>query len=100
MELTQATGALVAEVISGSPADDAGLRGATRDYELETGSVIKIGGDVIVAIDGQPIIAFDDLLAFLSRNGEVDKAITLTIIRGGKEQQLELILGARPKQIN
>lgn len=100
MTLPQVSGALVVEVISGSPADKAGLRGATRDYELDNGSVVKIGGDVIVAIDGQPLKAFDDLLAFLSRNGEVDKAVTLTILRGGKEQQLELILEARPKQIN
>ncbi|MDX1523388.1 MAG: trypsin-like peptidase domain-containing protein, partial [Anaerolineae bacterium] len=34
MELPSLNGALVAQVISGSPADDAGLRGATRDFEL------------------------------------------------------------------
>jgi S1-C subfamily serine protease len=99
MKLPSPAGALVAQVISGSPADDAGLRGATRDFELENGRVIQIGGDVITKIDNLEIGAFDDLLTFLSKEGEVDKVITLTIIRDGKELQLQLTLGARPARV-
>ena len=39
---------------------------------------------------------FDDLISFLSRRGEVDQTIKLTIIRDGKEQLVDLILGPRP----
>jgi len=99
MKLPSQIGALVAQVISGSPADDAGLRGATRDFELDNGRIIQIGGDVITKIDGQTIKTFDDLLTFLSREGEVDKVVTLTILRDGKEQQVELTLGARPARV-
>ena len=100
MQLSKVSGALVAQIISGSPADDAGLRGATRDFELDNGRIIQIGGDVIVGINDLEIKSFDDLLGFLSREGEVDKVIKLTIIRDGQEQQIELTLGARPKRIN
>ena len=94
MELPEVAGALVAEVISGSPADKAGLRGGTREV---IGINTLLGGDVIIGIDDEPVREFDDLLSFLSRKGEVGKEVTLTIIRDGKQQTLPLTLDARPK---
>jgi 2-alkenal reductase len=96
MDLPEAAGALVSEVISGSPADEADLRGSTRDFELESGLVIKIGGDVIIGIEDEEIRVFDDLISFLSRRGVVGETVTLTIIRDGKQQTLDVTLGARP----
>ncbi len=96
MKLPEAKGALVSEVISGSPADDADLRGSSRDFELEDGQIIKIGGDVIIAIDDEEVGVFDDLISFLSRRGEVGQSVTLTIIRNGEEQTVDVVLGARP----
>jgi len=97
MKLPKASGALVAEVISGSPADKAGLRSGTRDFELSNGFVTQIGGDVIIAIEDEKIETFDDLISFLARRGTVGEAVTLTIIRNGKEQKVELTLEARPE---
>jgi 2-alkenal reductase len=94
MELPEVKGALVAEVISGSPADQAGLRGGTRE---EIGINTLLGGDVIIAIDDSEIRDFDDLISFLSVRGSVGDTVTLTIIRNGREQTLDLTLGARPK---
>ena len=96
MKLPAAKGALVSEVISGSPADEADLRGSSRDFELEDGQIIKIGGDVVIAIDDEKVDVFDDLISFLSRRGEVGKSVTLTIIRNGEEQTVDVVLGARP----
>jgi 2-alkenal reductase len=97
MDLPQIAGALVVQVISGSPADDAGLRGGTREIVFDNGVDTTIGGDVIIAIEDEEIRVFDDLISFLSRRGVVDQAITLTIIRNGEEQTIELILGPRPE---
>jgi 2-alkenal reductase len=97
MELPEAFGALVVQVISGSPADEAGLRSGTREVVFENGVDTTIGGDVIIAIDGEEIRTFDDLISFLSRRGEVGQIITLTVIREGKEQQLKMTLGPRPE---
>ena len=98
MKLPTAKGALVSEIISGSPADKADLRGSTQDFELADGETIKIGGDVIIAIDDEEVNVFDDLISFLSRRGEVGQPVTLTIIRNGKQQTIEVTLGARPTQ--
>jgi S1-C subfamily serine protease len=97
MDLPQIAGALVVEVISGSPADDAGLRGGTREIVFDNGIDTTIGGDVIIAIDDEEIRVFDDLISFLSRRGVVNQTVTLTIIRNGTEQKLDLVLGPRPE---
>jgi S1-C subfamily serine protease len=96
MKLPQASGALINEIISGSPADEAGLRSGARDFTLENGFDVKIGGDVIIAIEDEEIQTFEDLISFLSRRGAIGETITLTIIRNGKEQKVELTLGPRP----
>lgn len=96
MKLPQASGALVAQVFSDSPADKAGLRGGTRDFELENGFVTQIGGDVIIRIADEEVKAFEDLISYLSRRGELGQTVTLTIIRDGKEQTVDLTLEARP----
>jgi S1-C subfamily serine protease len=36
------------------------------------------------------------LISFLARRGDVGKTITLTIIRNGKQQTVEMTLEARP----
>ncbi len=98
MKLPKTFGAIVSEIISGSPADKAGLRSGTRELELANGYVAQIGGDVIIAIEDEEIRSFDDLISFLSRRGVVGEEITLTIIRNGKEQQLSLTLETRPAE--
>ena len=97
MELSEVAGALVVQVISGSPADDAGLRGGTREIVFENGLDTTIGGDIIIAVDDEEVKVFDDIISFLSRRGEVGKTVILTIIRDGREQTLELTLGPRPE---
>jgi 2-alkenal reductase len=96
MNLDHTVGALVVQVISGSPADEAGLRSGTREIVFDNGLDTRIGGDIIIGIDNEEIVVFDDLISFLSRRGEVGKTVNLTIIRNGEEQQLELTLGPRP----
>lgn len=96
MELKEAGGALVVQVISGSPADKAGLRSGTREMLFDNGLDTRIGGDVIIAIDDEQIKVFDDLISFLSRRAQVGQTVMLTIIRDGETQQIELTLEARP----
>jgi serine protease Do len=90
-------GGLVIDVTPDSPAEDAGLRGSDRQVDIE-GQQARVGGDVIVAVDGQPVKEFDDLIAYLARYTEVGQTITLTVLRDGKEQTVDLALAARPKQ--
>jgi serine protease Do len=88
-------GALAMDVTPGGPADEASLRGGDREVEIE-GQQVRVGGDVIVAIDDQPVKEFDDLVVYLARNTEVGQTVTLTVLRQGKEQTVPVTLDARP----
>jgi S1-C subfamily serine protease len=97
MDLPQVRGALVLEVVKGGPADEAGLRGGTREVEI-LGRPITIGGDVVIGIAGLEVRQFDDILVYLSNAGEVGQQVDLTIIRDGNTQTLTVTLGKRPPQ--
>jgi S1-C subfamily serine protease len=89
-------GALVVEVTPDSPADKANLRGSDRQLKIEDQEML-VGGDVIVAIDGQPVQDFDDLVAYLARATEVGQTVKLTVLRQGQDETVEATLTARPK---
>jgi S1-C subfamily serine protease len=96
MNLPVQRGAIILEVTPGSPAEKAGLRGSTKTVQ-KAGRKIQIGGDVIIAIDGQKVTQFEDLLVYILRYTEVGQEVTLTIIRDGKERSVTVKLGERPK---
>ena len=88
-------GALVIEVTDNSPAGRAGLRGSGRQVDLD-GEQVDVGGDVIIAIESQPVSEFDDLVSYLVGSTSVGDEVTLTILRDGLEQMVEVTLAARP----
>lgn len=87
------TGVLVVEVTPDSPAEKAGLLGSFKAAEIG-GQQIKVGGDVIVAIDGQPVSQMPELRAFVLE-AEPGQKVTLTILRDGDEMTIEVTLGER-----
>ena len=88
-------GALVVEVVPGSPADQTSLRGSDRQVKID-GQDVQVGGDVITAINGQAVKDFDDLVTYLARATEVGQQVTLTVLRQGKEESVQVTLVARP----
>lgn len=88
-------GVLVADVVNGGPAGEAGLRGSTKDVTID-GLQYQVGGDVITAIDGQAIKTMDDLISYLANNTRVGQTVALTILRDGKQQEVEAKIQARP----
>lgn len=88
-------GALVATVVPGGPADEAGLL-PSEDQVTVDGQSIGVGGDVITAFQGLPVKEMDDLISYLSSQGQVGQEVTLTILRNGQEQKVQVTLGARP----
>jgi serine protease Do len=89
-------GALVIDVAPGSPADKAGLHGSDRQVQLD-GQTLRVGGDVIVAIDGQPVNSSDNVITYLARYKEVGQTVTLDVLRNGSKQSIEVTLTARPQ---
>lgn len=90
-------GALVISVTPGTPAEQAGLRGGNKQVTV-AGIPTNVGGDLIVKIDNQPVKRFEDLTSYLARSTNVGQTVTLTVLRDGKETNLQVKLGDRPSQ--
>jgi 2-alkenal reductase len=88
-------GILIIDVSSGTPAEQAGLRGS-RNQTTISGQAVPVGGDVIIAADGQAIRRMEDLTSYLFNNTQVGQTVTLTLLRQGQEQTAEVTLGALP----
>jgi 2-alkenal reductase len=96
---TDLRGALVVEVASGGPADKAGLQGSQRQATID-GSQAPIGGDVITAVDKQPVTGMDSVIDYLFTSKQPGDKITLTVLRNGHQQDITVTLGQRPANTN
>jgi 2-alkenal reductase len=97
MSLPLEQGAYVSSVPTGGPSSDAGLRGTTETI-TQDGRLVEIGGDVITAIDGQPVKTFDDILIYLTLQTTPGQTVMLTVLRDGQYQDISVKLGTRPTE--
>ncbi len=88
-------GILVSQVVTGGPAAAAGLRGASRQIDIN-GLAVPVGGDIITSVDNRTITKFDDLLGYIVQHTQVGQTISLGILRDGQPQTVQLTLSARP----
>jgi len=77
----------------------AGLLQGAGNLDCRTGATADggepVGGDVVIAIDGQPVRSFDDLLTYIALETEPGQTVQLTVLRDGAEKTLEVTLGSR-----
>lgn len=92
-------GAYISTVTTGGPADQAGMQPSTGNATVNN-RVVEIGGDIIIAINGQQIKSFDDLLIYVAMQTTPGQTAKVTILRNGKQQDLSLKLGVRPEELN
>jgi 2-alkenal reductase len=86
-------GVLITEITPGGAADLAGLKETTQQYTRYNRGVI-IFGDVITAIDGNPVRTYEDLISYIFNKTEVGQRVELTILRDGKEMTVTATLQA------
>ena len=98
MNLPVERGAYIAEVIAGGPSDKANLRGASSEGTVD-GRSVAVGGDVIVAVDGQAVETFEDILIYIALNTRPGQQITLTILRDGQYLEVPVMMEARPDSL-
>ena len=84
-------GVLITDITPGGAADLAGLRETTQQYTRYNRGVI-IFGDVITAIDGNPVRTYEDLISYIFNKTEVGQKVKLTILRDGKEMSVTATL--------
>lgn len=87
------TGAYVTGVAANGPAEKAGIRAGSQATSQQG---LGAGGDLIVAIDGQPVLRFDDLLKYLINYKSPGDTVVLTVLRGKEKLDIPVTLGKRP----
>ena len=90
-------GLLVVRVVSGSSAERAGLHGGTERAYLGN-TPIMVGGDLIVAIDGQDV-QDQQQLAQVMNNHRAGDAVRVTIYRGKQKMDVNITLGEAREQV-
>jgi len=87
-------GAVVNDVRANSPAARAGIKAAERDEQFN-GLSFPVGGDVIVAIDGQTVRSADDVVRLVTEL-KPGKVAVFTVYRDGERERVAVRLGERP----
>ncbi|MEM2785851.1 MAG: trypsin-like peptidase domain-containing protein [Candidatus Nitrosotenuis sp.] len=95
LNLRDARGFLVINILDGSPAQKAGMRGTTEIKEVD-GVRYQVGGDIILAVDGKIVRKIDDILIHLQREKSVGDQMVLQILRDGKATDIVITLEERP----
>jgi S1-C subfamily serine protease len=97
MGLSTDYGLLISQAIPGGAAERAGLRGGTERAYLGN-MAIMLGGDVIVAIDGEKIDTQQDL-AQIMNNHRAGDTVRITIYRNKKKMDVSVTLGELREQV-
>jgi S1-C subfamily serine protease len=100
MDMAVDEGVLVLEVAQGGPADEAKIRGGNQAVQIGRYRV-TLGGDIITAINGEPIADYQDLTVYLETQTRVGDTVSVTIIRAdgvgdAQERTVQVTLAKRP----
>ncbi|MGQ9907388.1 MAG: S1C family serine protease [Candidatus Flexifilum sp.] len=95
LNLPVTQGVLVDTVYPNSPAAAAGLQGGRR-LTLVRGREVCTGGDIIIAINGEPVRTMDDIVAYLVTNSRPGDVVELLVLRGDQTLEIPVTLEARP----
>ncbi len=96
LNLPVTSGVLVARVIRGSSADEAGIRGADQIAILYNERIL-IGGDIITMVDGKPVESNEELRLSLEKKRPGD-TVQVTIYRGRRSMQIQVKLLEGPQR--
>ncbi len=97
--LSVSSGILVSKLKTGGNAQDAGIRSGDPDRPVQYGrSVIYLGGDIIVGVDGLKVETLEDLFTALEDN-KPGETVEVKLIRGKKNITTSVILSVRPEEL-
>ncbi|MGH9989799.1 MAG: PDZ domain-containing protein, partial [Nitrososphaera sp.] len=88
-------GMIVSEVMPDSPAEEAGFHAGNITRSV-SGNIIRLGGDMILAIDGNTsfVRSNDAYLHYLQNVKKVGENLTFSVLRDGDVKEISLTIGA------
>jgi S1-C subfamily serine protease len=84
-------GIIVDSIVKNGPADKSGINGSTTNQYGE-----RLGGDIITAADGNPVIKMEDLISYLEIQKSPGENMTLTVFKNGERFDKQITIGQRP----
>ncbi len=97
LNLSVKEGAIVQAVVKGGPADKAGIKGGSTEATIG-GAQVKLGGDIIVEIDGHKIHGMEDVIEIV-HDAKPGEEIEVKLVRDGSEKTAHVTLGKQPKSV-
>jgi S1-C subfamily serine protease len=94
LDLAYGYGVYVTSIAAGGPAAEAGLRAGTEEIPEMEG--LLGGGDLILAINGQMVRNFAELISYIVLNAAPGDSVYFTVSRGGGTEDISVVLGSRP----
>jgi putative serine protease PepD len=98
LNMPSSGGLLIQGIEEGSPAAVGGLRGPSRSVIVGNRYRLGIGGDLIIAIDGNPVSGQDALTRAMSQKRPGERMV-LTIFRGNRTMKVTVTLGSAPEAL-
>ncbi len=93
--LENAKGFLILNVVEGSPAEKAGLKGMSEISEID-GDEYPVDGDIVISVDDKEVRNISDILIHLQREKTVGDEMVLGVLRDGEFMHITLELVERP----
>jgi len=88
-------GGLIAEVVEGGPADEAGLEGGDDRLRFQ-GVPYRVGGDTILSVDGNEVVRPEDLARYIAGRHPGDSVTLEVLHEDGERETVAVELGERP----
>ena len=98
LDLPVQSGLLIAQLYQGSPAAQAGMRGAQEEVIVGNRRYL-VGGDIVTAVDGMPLQKWEDLRAYLEEKAAVGQEVSLNVVRNGEELMFSVTLADTPESV-
>jgi S1-C subfamily serine protease len=95
LKLPISSGLLLIQIYERSPLAVAGAQGATQEVIIGNQRVYT-GGDILVAVEDEPVTSLDQLETLLENRFQVGDAVRVTLLRNGSYAEVEVTLQEEP----
>ena len=96
LKLHATEGILVVQVSPEGPAARAGIKGSVKRARVGN-TLVSVGGDIIVAVDGRKVTSVDEMTALLDSERKAGDKVKMDLLRDGRSLTVSVRLGELPE---